>query len=88
MIKYIFKNKRFIIAYLLLASFFVMSACKSNTGHIDNLDERDIKHGIVYFEEGRFAGWPANHGIWLWDNEILVGFVEASHEEKTGHTYD
>ncbi len=88
MIKYIFKNQLFIIAYLLLASFFVMSACKSNTGHIDNLDERDIKHGIVYFEEGRFAGWPANHGIWLWDNEILVGFVEASHEEKTGHTYD
>jgi hypothetical protein len=28
----------------------------------------------VYAEPGRFAGWPANHGIWSWGNEILVGF--------------
>ena len=28
----------------------------------------------VYFEPGRFGGWPANHGIWSWDNEIVVGF--------------
>jgi BNR repeat-like domain len=34
----------------------------------------DIRHVTVYAEEGRFAGWPANHGIWSWDNEILVGF--------------
>ena len=25
-------------------------------------------------EEGRYGGWPANHGIWNWGNEILVGF--------------
>lgn len=29
---------------------------------------------IVYREPERFAGWPANHGIWAWGNEILVGF--------------
>jgi hypothetical protein len=29
---------------------------------------------IVYKEPGRYGGWPANHGIWSWDNEILVGF--------------
>ena len=29
---------------------------------------------IVYLQPGRFAGWPANHGIWSWGNEILVGF--------------
>jgi hypothetical protein len=28
----------------------------------------------VYREVGRFAGWPANHGIWAWGDEILVGF--------------
>jgi hypothetical protein len=28
----------------------------------------------VYAEPGRFGGWPANHGIWSWGNEILVGF--------------
>ena len=29
---------------------------------------------VVYQQTGRFAGWPANHGIWSWGNEILVGF--------------
>ncbi len=33
-----------------------------------------IRHVTVYADEGRFAGWPANHGIWSWGNEILVGF--------------
>jgi hypothetical protein len=32
------------------------------------------RHIIVYKEPGRYAGWPANHGIWQWGNEILVGF--------------
>ena len=32
---------------------------------------RDVK---VFFEAGRFAGWPANNGIWQWGDEILVGF--------------
>ncbi len=29
---------------------------------------------VVYHLPGRFAGWPANHGIWSWGNEIVVGF--------------
>ena len=29
---------------------------------------------VVYRESKRFAGWPANHGIWTWGNEIVVGF--------------
>ncbi len=28
----------------------------------------------VYKRAGRFAGWPANHGIWSFGNEIVVGF--------------
>jgi len=32
------------------------------------------RHVTVFFEEGRYAGWPANHGIWSWGDEILVGF--------------
>jgi hypothetical protein len=28
----------------------------------------------IFGEPGRFGGWPANHGIWNWGNEILVGF--------------
>jgi len=33
-----------------------------------------VKNVIVYQETGRFAGWPANHGLWAWGNEIVVGF--------------
>ena len=29
---------------------------------------------VVYKEAQRFAGWPANHGIWIWGDEIVVGF--------------
>lgn len=36
------------------------------------------KNVIVYQQSGRFGGWPANHGIWSWGNEILVGF-EVGH---------
>jgi hypothetical protein len=33
-----------------------------------------VQQVVVYGEKGRFGGWPANHGIWSWGNEILVGF--------------
>src|SRR5699024_7452403 len=48
------------------------------------------EHARVYSEEGRFAAWPANHGVWSWGNEILFGFVEADFYEKAAglHTYD
>ena len=35
---------------------------------------RVVRHVMVYHQPGRFGGWPANHGIWSWGNEILVGF--------------
>jgi hypothetical protein len=31
-------------------------------------------HVMVYQQTGRYGGWPANHGIWSWGDEILVGF--------------
>ena len=33
-----------------------------------------VRHVEVFHEAGRFAGWPANNGIWQWGDEILVGF--------------
>ncbi len=38
----------------------------------------------VYREKGRYAGWPANHGIWSWGNEILVGFELGYHDSASG----
>ena len=43
----------------------------------------------VYKEAGRYGGWPANHGIWQWGNEILVGFeVGYFRKTETGHAID
>src|SRR5262245_37436460 len=39
------------------------------------------KHVKVYAEPGRFGGWPANHGIWSWGDEILVGFSAGYHKD-------
>jgi hypothetical protein len=41
---------------------------------------QDMQQVIVYKEEGRFGGWPANHGIWNWGNEILVGFSRGDYK--------
>ena len=41
-----------------------------------------IKHVTVYREEGRFAGWPANHGMWSWGDEILVGFSRGYYKDR------
>lgn len=48
------------------------------------------EHVVVYKEAGRFGGWPANHGIWSWDNEIVVGFSAAYFQWKSPevHPYD
>jgi hypothetical protein len=46
-------------------------------------------HGIVFFEEGRFAGWPANNGAWNWGDEIVVGFTLGYYKAKpSGHPID
>src|SRR5207244_7925295 len=41
----------------------------------------DSKHVTVYAKPGRFGGWPANHGIWSWGDEILVGFSAGYHKD-------
>jgi hypothetical protein len=42
---------------------------------------KDVTHVKVYYEEGRFGGWPANHGIWCWGNEILVGYSRGYYQD-------
>ena len=45
------------------------------------LQSRYVRHVKVYGEPGRFGGWPANHGVWSWGNEILVGFSAGYHKD-------
>lgn len=40
---------------------------------------------VVYYQPGRFCGWPANNGVWIWGDEILVGFTLAYYQEKELH---
>ena len=40
-----------------------------------------VEHVMVFHEPGRFGGWPANHGIWSWGDEILVGFSRGFHKD-------
>ncbi|MHC4624892.1 MAG: exo-alpha-sialidase [Planctomycetota bacterium] len=45
-----------------------------------------IEHAIVCARGGKFCGWPANNGVWIWDGkEILVGFSLRTYVEKKGH---
>jgi len=39
------------------------------------------QHIKVYYQKGRFGGWPANHGMWIWGNEILVGFSAGDYKD-------
>lgn len=51
--------------------------------------EDQVQHLKVYYEPGRFGGWPANHGIWSWGDEILVGFCSAYFMDSGGfHAVD
>jgi hypothetical protein len=48
-----------------------------------------MEHVIVFQVPGRFAAHPANRGVWIWGNEILVGFKHAVYQDKPGaHSRD
>ena len=36
---------------------------------------KDIRHVVVFRDPARYAGWPANYGIWVWGEEIVSGFT-------------
>jgi hypothetical protein len=50
---------------------------------------KDVENIVVFSEPGRYGGWPANGGIWHWDNEIVVVFTAAYYKlVKSGHAVD
>jgi len=56
------------------------NAEESSVRHVAQALAPDVRHVLVYHEPGIFAAWPANHGVWSWGNEILVGFERATYE--------
>jgi hypothetical protein len=50
---------------------------------------KSIEHVAVYRKPGRFAGWPANYGMWSWGDEILIVFTEGAFKNQpVGHKRD
>lgn len=48
-----------------------------------------ITQHTVYREPGRFAGWPANYGMWNWGDEIVLVFTEGAFKATLhGHARD
>ena len=42
---------------------------------------RVVEDVAVYTANGRFGGWPANHGMWGWGNELVVGFSAGFYKD-------
>jgi len=51
-----------------------------------------VKHVVVYDEPGRYAGWPANGGFWMWGDKMAVSFECGWFKDKPdwedGHARD
>ena len=66
------------------AAYFISFAVAVCAGiEIGNAAEKPhvIEKVGVYDVDGKFGGWPANHGMWIWDNEILVGFSIGEYKD-------
>lgn len=73
---------------ILVSALFFMAVGIQLT--IAQQKDKSIEHKVIFQEDNFYGGWPANHGIWGWGDEILVGFVKASFKQTEPglHTYD
>lgn len=73
-------------AWVLLACTSAAAAVAATAGGQQAAAVRQV---IVYQEPGRFAAWPANNGIWQWQDEILVGFTLGDYKaDDESHSID
>jgi hypothetical protein len=50
---------------------------------------RERRNVILFQEAGRYGGWPANHGLWAWGREAVVGFTAGWYKPvESGHAID
>lgn len=63
-----------IVASVACLSPYVMQAADNPAAATGNVV---VQHSNIFAEPKRFGGWPANHGIWSWNDEILVGFARG-----------
>lgn len=66
-------SKRDLVTLLSAFGVFVL-ICTGVVGAEETPEVVSIKHLVGYGESGRFCGWPANGGMWIWGNEIAVAY--------------
>lgn len=42
----------------------------------------EATHYTAAAEAGRFKGWPANNGMWIWGDEILINYFDGTFADK------
>jgi len=83
--------KKYMQLMLPITIGFVICSCTLNSSRSnpkDNMLSNKDKHVKVFYKKEKFAGWPANWGMWNWGDEILIGFAMADHKDRKGHTFD
>ena len=69
------------ILFILICNSTGMAQEKDHLAQVPN-----VEHVIIYQEDGRFAGWPANCGAFIFKgDEILTGFIEGPYLLQDGH---
>ena len=43
-----------------------------------------MKNVVIFNREGLYGGWPANHGMWSWGDEILLSYQVCGFEIQPG----
>ena len=43
----------------------------------------NVEHIEIFRDPGRYAGWPANYGMWSWDDEVVLAFT-AGYPDSAG----
>ncbi|MCM4166155.1 hypothetical protein KCTC52924_03076 [Arenibacter antarcticus] len=76
--------KCFMILFVL--QFQNAKAQASSTNELNYQRVDNAEHIVVYHEEGKFLGWPANNGAWSADGEnMLVGFTRGDYKLIVGN---
>ncbi len=68
----------------------IMSAPDAASGNAARTIKPAYKQETTIFKEaGRYGGWPANHGLWQWGDELVVGFEACWYKAATNdHAID
>jgi len=76
-------RKVLLIAVLVFCTLLVILLQREQPSQSQTLKiEPMVQHYTAFYEPTRYGGWPANHGIWNWGDEILISFQDCEHTGK------